>query len=363
MKILKFIKRKILNFFKSSNFSLILNLKKKVTGISILDNAKGLIISFSSNSFLSFNIRPKLAKNFNLISTEHADKEKFGILVQGPIEDSLDRNFVYNTMKIYEKIFPNSQIILSTWEGTDTAILENEFKKLNIIKNKLPKKSGFLNINYQIESTAAGINSLKNMEIENVLKTRTDTRIMKPNTISFLLSLQKNFEISNQKYNRIFSCNLLTTKFRPYGLSDLILFGKTSDLEIYFKNEDEDSTFKKHNFVQIINDTAVGGEVFLCSRYLENIGEKLDWSLPHWWSCLIKYFGVFNFYDIDLFWKKYDWRFENRGVRNYSNLSHRCFDFSDWISLYYEKKLNLEKVKYKEKHTKVNNKIVKDKFY
>jgi len=363
IKTLKIIKNKILNFIKFEKFYFTLNLNKQVSGISILEEAKGFLFFFTKNNYLRFILSPKYQKNFKLISTETSNKTEFGILIQGPILNNEEKKFLYNTLQIYKKIFPNTSIVLSTWESSNTAEFENDFKNLTILKNEIPKNPGLVNINFQIKSASEGLKKIKEMGIKNVLKTRTDTRVMKPNTVSYLLSMLDKFKISNQKFNRIFSCNLQSTKFRPYGLSDLVMFGETKDIELYFNSEDEDTFFKKNQLDKIINDTALAGEVFLCSRYLINIGETLDWSQKHWWKCLAKYFGIFNCYDIDMFWKKYDWQFEQRGLRNYSNLSHRCFDFSDWISLYSNKELNLSDIGYKEKHIEMNGKILKDKFF
>lgn len=363
LKIFKKIKNIIINLNNFEKFFIIFKLNKKISGISIMEKAKGFLIYYTKNNYLRFNISPKYHNDFKLTSTEDLEKNEFALLIQGPILNNDEKKFLYNTLQIYKKIFPNTSIVLSTWRGSDTSGFEKNFNNLTILKNEIPKNPGLVNINFQIKSASEGLKKIKEMGIKNVLKTRTDTRVMKPNTISYLLSMLDKFKISNQKFNRIFSCNLLSTKFRPYGLSDLVMFGETKDIELYFNSEDEDTFFKKNQLDKIINDTALAGEVFLCSRYLINIGERLDWSQKHWWKCLAKYFGIFNCYDIDMFWKKYDWQFEQRGLRNYSNLSHRCFDFSDWISLYSNKELNLSDTGYNEKHIEVNGKILKDKFF
>ena len=60
------------------------------------------------------------------------------IIIQGAIDDS---NFVEETLKIYDKIFPNSVIILSTWENENIKNLNN----LNL-KNKLNSKTKLIGV-------------------------------------------------------------------------------------------------------------------------------------------------------------------------------------------------------------------------
>ena len=63
---------------------------------------------------------------------------KFAIIIQGPIEN--EDEFTLETVKIYKKIFPNTKIILSTWNTEKQSIID-KFKRENIeiILNEIPK--------------------------------------------------------------------------------------------------------------------------------------------------------------------------------------------------------------------------------
>ena len=351
---------KKINFFNNLKYNFVLNFSKKISGLPIAKKGFNFIISFSKSNFISYTIRPKYSKNFKLISTEKIDEKEFGIIIQGPINDKNELNFLKETLKIYKMIFPNTLIVISTWENSFTENLENE-QYIKIHKTIKPVVPGMGNINFQIKSTSNAIKILKKEGIKNILKTRTDCRIMKPNLKSYFLSLQKTFVSANPSSSRIFASNIATCKYRIYGLTDILLFGKTEEIELYFKDETEEDILKNHSFRRIINETAVMSEILLCARYLENKEIKLNWTLDHWWQCLSKYFGIIDSNSIDLFWYKYDWNFEQRFTKNYLFKSSRSIEFCEWLSMYNDFELNLKAIDYKEKFLfdQKKNKITK----
>lgn len=351
---------KKINFFSYLKYNIILNFSKKVSGLPLANKGIDFIASYSRSNFISYFIRPKYSKNYKLISTEEIDKKEFGIIIQGPISTKKELAFLRETLEIYKKIFPKTIIIISTWQNSFTENLQND-DYIKIHKSEKPKDPGLGNINYQIKSTSNAIKILKKEGIKNILKTRTDCRLLKPNLKSFFLSLQKTFISTNPKNSRIFASNIATCKYRIYGLTDILLFGKTEEIELYFKDETEVEILKNYSFNRIINETAVMSEILLCARYLKNKGIQLDWTLEHWWQCLSKYFGIVDANTIDLFWYKYDWNFEQRFVRNYLFKSSRSIEFSEWFSMYNEFELNLKTLDYKEKFLldEKKNKITK----
>ena len=115
------------------------------------------------------------------------------------------------------------------------------------------------------------------------------------------------------------------------------MFGHINDLLIYFdkKNFIESlSDFKININNLLINETPVVAEIFLCSRYLKKLKGDLEWTLDDWWKCLEKYFCVVDNSSLDVFWNKYDWNYEYRYIRTYSDKFARSVDFQDWLSLY-----------------------------
>ena len=82
------------------------------------------------------------------------------------------------------------------------------------------------------------------------------------------------------------------------------------------------------------NFTPVVAEIFLCSRLIKNITGQVFWSLEDWWNSLRDYFCIIDNSALDLFWYKYDWDYEYRFLRTYSDKFSRAIDFQDWLSLY-----------------------------
>ena len=81
------------------------------------------------------------------------------------------------------------------------------------------------------------LNAENKINLKFILKTRPDIRINKNNLETYLLSLLKTFplkEENNLINSRIIVPSLTTFKYRLYGLTDIVMFGHTNDLLIYF---------------------------------------------------------------------------------------------------------------------------------
>jgi hypothetical protein len=318
-----------LNFIKT-------NLNKKIEHQSIVTKETGFLIDFTKDNYLTFHLRPKKSENFYLKSTAKTE-EKFAIIIQGPIQDKFF--FLKNTIEIYKKIFPNSSIIISTWENENINLI-NTLKKENIfiLFNKEPTKS-LSNIDHQIYSTNSALKFAKEIGAKYSIKTRADIRINKNNLETFLLSLIRTFPTKKNNYikSRIIVPSLITFKYRIYSLSDIVMFGETEDLIKYFDKETFAEGLKKFNLNEnnlLKNETPIIAEIFLCSRFVNNLEGKISWELNNWWATLKNYFCVIDNSSLDLFWYKYDWEYEYRYLRTYSGKFARAIDFQDWLALY-----------------------------
>lgn len=318
-----------LNFIKT-------NLNKKIEHQSIITKETGFLIDFTKDNYLTFHLRPKKSENFYLKSTAKTE-EKFAIIIQGPIKDKFF--FLKNTIEIYKKIFPNSSIIISTWENENINLI-NTLKKENIfiLFNKEPAKS-LSNIDHQIYSTNSALKFAKEIGAKYSIKTRADIRINKNNLETFLLSLIRTFPAKKNNFinSRIIVPSLITFKYRIYSLSDIVMFGETEDLIKYFDKETFAEGLKKFNLNEnnlLKNETPIVAEIFLCSRFVNNLEGKISWELNNWWATLKNYFCVIDNSSLDLFWYKYDWEYEYRYLRTYSGKFARAIDFQDWLALY-----------------------------
>ena len=330
------LRKKIKNF--ESKFSFLKKkLDKKIEHQRIVHKESGFLIDGTKNNYLTYHLRPKIAENFNLESTCELN-EKIAVIIQGPIQDKFV--FLKNTLKIYKKIFKNSIVIISTWENENIELI-NSLKDENIfiIYNKEPEKKTPYNIDHQITSTNSALKLAQQKDIQYCLKTRADIRIHKNNLETYLISLIKTFPVkkNNLTNSRIIVPSLITFRYRLYSLSDIVLFGETSDLLEYFKNENYKDGLEKLGLNEknlLKNDTPVVAEIFLCSRFIHNINGQVHWSLEDWWNNLKDYFCIIDNSSLDLFWHKYDWDYEYRFLRTYSDKFSRAIDFQDWLSLY-----------------------------
>ena len=284
-----------------------INFKKNVHGKKIVLKEKGFLFDFTLDNFVSYTIRPKKSINVIIDEDDHSHKDT-AIIIQGNL-DGLN-NFTKETIEIYLKLFKDSTIILSTWDTDIEKKFYNDYKdKIKIIVNEKPKN--FLHTtDLQTLSTSSAIKFAKDLNLKYCLKTRTDCRIYKKNTITYLKDLLKIFPI-NQKFenlkSRIISCSVDTRKYRVYGFSDIMLFGTTDNIANYFSDEPFEIGIKKHKFGEYpstINDTAVVHEIFLCARFLMNSNIKIDWTLQDWWNKCRDIFCVVDPATIDFFWYK-----------------------------------------------------------
>ena len=326
------------DFFKN-------NLNKKIEHQSIIDKESGFIIDNTKNNFLTYHLRPKKAEDFNLESTCKID-EKIAIIIQGPIQEKID--FLKNTLEIYKKIFKNSIIIISTWKSEDIEKI-NTLKDENIyiLFNDEPEKSQS-NIDHQIFSTNIALKFAMNHNAKYSIKTRADVRINKSNLETFFISLIKTFPVKSNSIikSRIVVPSLITFKFRIFSLSDIVMFGETNDLLQYFDLELFRDGLKKFDLNEkelLKNETPVVAEIFLCARFMNKLDNSINWNLESWWDSLKNYFCIIDNSSLDLFWHKYDWNYEYRYIRTYSDKFARAIDFQDWLSLYNNSENNWRK--------------------
>jgi len=327
----------------TSKFSFIKkNLNKKIEHQSIVKKETGFIVDCTKENFLTYHLRPKNSQNFYLESTCLIN-EKIAIIIQGPVQNKFD--FLKNTLEIYKKIFKNSIIIISTWENEDQNSINNlKDENTFVLYNKEPKAS-YNNIDHQIHSTNLALNFAKTKGAKYSLKTRTDVRLYKNNLETFLISLIKTFPAKENGLikSRIIVPSLVTLKFRLYSLSDIVMFGETEDLLVYFNIESYKEGLRKFNLTEencIREGTPVVAEIFLCLRFINTLEGKVNWNLENWWRCLKNYFCIIDNSSLDLFWHKYDWNYEYRYLRTYSDKFARAIDFQDWLSLYNDSKNN-----------------------
>ena len=328
----------LVKFYKKSlgysRFKVITNIGKSAGGRRIIDD-KGFLSFFTKNSFFSFHVRPVASQDVKTVSFYKSSDIEFALIIQGPV--IMKNDFTLESIKLYKRTFPNACIILSTWMDTPKSFIEQvQDQNIVLLLNELPEKVSGYNLNLQVKSTLAALKYASSKKIEFSMKTRADWRFYSGDILPYLISMTDIFPTSSlkQQKRRIVASDMITCKYRVYGLTDTFLFGTTEDLLKYWDVGDWEEEIKEHfNGQKIINSTVVISEIFLCARYLKRIGYELDWTLESWWDVLKKYFIVVDSNGLDMFWYKYDYNYEKRYTRSYVSKQHRTISFQDWLSL------------------------------
>jgi hypothetical protein len=296
------------------------------------------------------------------------------IVVQGPI--LYEDDFTLETLYRYRKIYPETTIVLSTWEGEvsdEFSFLATSINVL-ILENATPDETGPSNIKYQLKSSYEGIRLAKEDEnIKYVMKTRTDQRIIKPDFLPYFKNLLRTYSCNKQELSEriVFLGGWNSMSTFPFRISDFLTFGCISDLfklysasgdyEKFRKTYEIEGALSKHiskwaSRIMFENsDTAfnmsdedrriLGKELYGshdpesylgCDFYERVILKRQlnedDDILMHYWQFLKKYVVIVDADQLLLFWHKY--QFMNQEWNSLE--SDGGLTYSMWLSLYYD---------------------------
>ena len=189
------------------------------------------------------------------------ESNNLSIVIQGPLYKEYP---IKETLIKLRKIFPNSQIILSTSDHfIDEDNILDHYIKNEDIGGLSPLKFDHRpnNINRQIKSTISGI---KLADRPVLLKLRTDLQLNSDKILSVWDILQdynnnRKFNISNSRIITIslYSLNPRAYERLPYHVSDITLLGYREDLERYFScpyyTEEYASWYEYHSHINYSN--------------------------------------------------------------------------------------------------------------
>jgi hypothetical protein len=289
-----------------------------------------------TDSFFTYHLRPKKSLDFKLSSNNSLSIDKVALVIQGPLIEK--DNFTLESIRIYKKNFKNTFLILSTWNDQNPQLLsEIEKEGVTIVLTPVPENPGPLNINFQIISAHAGIAKAKELGIDFVYKTRCDQRMYGTNLNNAFIELLKNYPIHTKyglKY-RLLSPNFTTLKYRPYGISDMVMFGQIDDMLIYWnalldkrdKNIKFDSNISIKEYAQLKL-----AETYLCTTFLDKINYSYNFTLSDSWNVYRDIFIIVDHSMVDLFWNKYETHVEKR-FDYYFPHSYQLMKFTDWLAL------------------------------
>lgn len=263
------------------------------------------------------------------------DMPDLGVLIQGPILSKDD--FTIETIKLYKKQFINSPIVVAVWEDEEASKI-NEIEQLGVVvaRCEKPLHSGPFNINFQIQGTRCGINKVKKLGCKYVLKTRSDQRIYNGGALKYLYNLQETFPIVESKLSkRIVVSSFTTLKYRPFSVSDMLVFGEIEDMINYWGLPFDDRTNNDINYETIkeFTDCRIS-EVYIASEFMKTMGKDVELTLEEYWESLKEYFVIADHQALNVQWPKYKQEEEHRYRFYHAKHSYELLGFADWLSIY-----------------------------
>ncbi|MEI0799645.1 WavE lipopolysaccharide synthesis family protein [Brachyspira intermedia] len=279
------------------------------------------------------------------------DTKDISVVVQGGI----DQKYTSDCLKSIRKHLPDSEIILSTWEGSDAdgldydIIIFNKKIEKNFIDNEVLNLVN--NTNRQIISTQNGI---KKASKKYILKLRTDSLLLNNNFLKYFDKFQnrnkkyigfKNRVIVPSVYAREYSNDIkLCLTFHP---SDFYFFGLEEDIKDYLldvellkDNELSGFYFKYNNLVPSKNFTWIyAPEQYICTSWAIKRFNNIhfhDWSdinYKNYKDSLNILYNNFTFLDLEqsgITNTKHSWAFENSdkidGLITYRRFLQRYYE-------------------------------------
>lgn len=287
-----------------------------------------LLLGSLTRKFITFHTRPIFTARITYKGKENPEDASCAIVIQGPIRH--EDNFTVETAKLYRQHYPSATVILSTWEDEDVSAFEAlQSERFEIIKGKIPSYNGPGNINMQAVSTKNGIGRAIEMGLQYALKTRADQRMYGIGVLQFFINLLECFPIrdgSNQK-KRIVGFNVTTTtKYLPYHLSDLFMFGTTKDMDTYW------------NIPLVLDkEPEKGGPIVerrLFMKFLKNTGWDSKDTMEDFLRALGERCVIVGNESVDLYWPKYFERRREHRIRDYRYPTDEI-SFKEWLNKTY----------------------------
>jgi hypothetical protein len=291
----------------------------------------------ADDNFFTYDIWPKRFAGATTFSAVSRHTGLVGIVIQGPVirEDA----FTFETIRRYNTCFPDALVILSTWEGmTDERELLRHQLRCELVVSKQPANPGPANINLQLESTARGLELAARASCDYILKTRTDQRFYHEDLLHYLRTIQDQFSLSGASISylssRLIISSLNTFKYRPYGISDMFMFGRAADVIKYWTTEPdaresvnaEPLTFGEHAKQRY-------AECYVSASFFEGVEIELDGTVQQSLELIAANFVVLDSAQLKQFWPKYTWRYDRwhalTGDSQFTEIS-----FSDWLDWY-----------------------------
>lgn len=254
---------------------------------------------------------------------------------QGPVAADFETTF-----KTYRTLFPESPIIVSTWESERPKLewLQSDTTHRMVFLAP-PTKRGIMNVNLQIWSTGHGIRAVRDHfpRVRRVAKLRSDYAPHRPDE---LFPVIDHFDAALGG-SRIWGVDINTSAALPFSFSDIFQIGPIEEMLQFWTLEDpDDRDMTPAEFLaRTANQTDIDAvirlqpaEIFLTLRYLAHKSSDLRAdSVADYHRMLGRYFGILDADQIGLAFDKYTpWR----NGRSPEEIAHKRFiSFPAWLRL------------------------------
>jgi hypothetical protein len=282
-----------------------------------------------------FNFSKRLTEGIGELDFKPQANSKFGIVVQGPFYDGN----TLSLLKYYANKYPRDWLILSTWDDTPEFQLDLARKYCDTIVTNFSVQPGYGNRNSQITSTYSGLKKAKELGVEFVLKTRTNTIATGFDILNRSQQFLLNYNSDNCNElglkNRIIVTERYTHRYIPYLISDIVMYGYTDDLLSFFSAPHDNRNLKitdiQNATIETIGREGYLTEIYLVRNFLDKIGWDVKNNIADYWSVLRNLFIIVD----ERWFGHYFPRYEIAnldGVKKIHDLNSYV-DFNFWVSL------------------------------
>jgi len=228
-------------------------------------------------------------------------------------------------VRYYRHYYPECPIIVSTWAGTDPALIAaiKPFAT-KVLLQPDPKIPGFRNTNRQIANAYGALSEAERMGTKMALLVRTDFILFRPHLLRQLRQIVLSRSNPQDRHGPLVIPDAFTRKWIPRHPSDMIMFGATADMLGFWSAAWQISTELDVQF----HDSHP--EVYLTRAYLDFCGRSTACSSDQeWMSALAEMFIVKNFEWFGALWLKQPGL---RGIEDQA-LWLGCISESDWETI------------------------------
>jgi len=268
-------------------------------------------LNTSAPGLVTLHVRPKRSDDIVIDTIWSADDEDVGIVIQGPY--LAEHDFTLETIRLYRRMFPKTYIVLSTWHSAAVTADMAELSSLcQIVFAERPATTGSHNFNLQKATTWAGVDAVRSAGRQYCLKSRTDQRMYRPNSLSYMKDLLNAYPVASDLHasGRVVELSIACCRYRPWSACDMFQFGHTSDLVTMWDVPDDprirsaaEYSSQPYRVIDIVNERVA--EIRLHRAYAKAIGMNDAADYGAYYAFVRDALVLIDKEALDVYWHKY----------------------------------------------------------